>query len=186
MYSRLLSSCFVVLMAGPAFAQAAPQRPASASQAPATDPGWWRSAGFRKEIGLTNDQSTRIDHIWQSVLPELREEWGQLDEREVKLSRLIQANADEAEIARQIDKVEAMRSMLNKDRQLMLVHMRQVLTPEQRLKFNDHWVQYREAEQQQQQQPRRPSSQHSSSPSAGQSPRPAQPPSSATPTKRPE
>ena len=38
-------------------------------------------------------------------------------------------------MTRQIDKVEAIRSRLNKTRQLLLLHHRQVLTPEQRVKL---------------------------------------------------
>jgi Spy/CpxP family protein refolding chaperone len=41
----------------------------------------------------------------------------------------------EAEIIRQIDQVEALRSELSKTRSLMLYHIRRVLTPEQRLKL---------------------------------------------------
>ena len=45
---------------------------------------------------------------------------------------------------RQIDRVEAVRANLNKMRTLMLLHMRQVLTPDQRTRFNalhDRWEQ---------------------------------------------
>ena len=58
------------------------------------------------------------------------------------LSRLIAANADEAAVTRQVDKVEALRSHLNKMRTLQLLHIRQVLTPDQRTKLNkihDQW-----------------------------------------------
>ena len=37
---------------------------------------------------------------------------------------------------RQVDRVEAIRSHLNKMRTLQLLHIRQVLTPEQRVKLN--------------------------------------------------
>jgi Spy/CpxP family protein refolding chaperone len=65
-----------------------------------------------------------------------------LDQQEEELSRLIAANADEAAVVRQVDKVEELRAHLNKMRTLMLLHMRQVLTPEQRVKLNklhDQW-----------------------------------------------
>jgi Spy/CpxP family protein refolding chaperone len=44
-------------------------------------------------------------------------------------------NADEAIVVRQVDKVEAIRSHVNKTRQLLLLHHRQLLTPEQRVKL---------------------------------------------------
>jgi len=55
---------------------------------------------------------------------------------------MIAANADEAAVTRQVDKVEAIRANMNKKRTLMLLHMRQVLSPEQRVKLNklhDQW-----------------------------------------------
>jgi Spy/CpxP family protein refolding chaperone len=44
--------------------------------------------------------------------------------------------ADEGQVSQQIDQVEAVRSALNKTRTLMLLRMRHVLTPEQRVQLN--------------------------------------------------
>jgi len=66
----------------------------------------------------------------------LRQKKVELDEQEAELSRLIAANADEAVVTRQVDKVEGIRGTLNKGRTLMLLRMRQVLTPEQRVTLN--------------------------------------------------
>jgi Spy/CpxP family protein refolding chaperone len=96
---------------------------------------WWKSDDFKRELGLTLEQSTRIDTIFRNTLPKLKEGKRQLDEKEGELSRLIQDNADAAAVGRHVDKVEAVRSALNKERTLMLLHMRQVLTPDQRLKL---------------------------------------------------
>ena len=66
-----------------------------------------------------------------------------MDGEEAALSQLIDQNVDEAQIARQVDVVEATRARLNKMRTLMLFRMRQVLTPEQRTKFtplHDKWI----------------------------------------------
>jgi Spy/CpxP family protein refolding chaperone len=77
----------------------------------------------------------RLEAIFQSVLPELRKGRDDLDRHEAELSRLIETGADEALVTKQLDKVEALRSRLNKTRQLLLLHHRQVLTPEQRVKL---------------------------------------------------
>jgi len=53
----------------------------------------------------------------------------------MKLSRLFEGNADEAVLARQIDRVETARANLNKSRSLMLMRMRRVLTSEQLVRF---------------------------------------------------
>jgi Spy/CpxP family protein refolding chaperone len=96
---------------------------------------WWKSEQFKKELGLTADQSARIDKIWETTRPELRQEWEELQKLEEKLSRLIQNDADEAVLARQIDRVETARANTNKTRSLMLVQMVKTLTPDQRSRF---------------------------------------------------
>ena len=103
---------------------------------------WWKSEPFKKELGLTSDQSARIDKIWENTRLELRQEGDALSTLEAKLSRMIQNDADEAALTRQIDRVETARAAANKTRSLMLVQMLKVLTPEQRTRFNalhDRW-----------------------------------------------
>ena len=56
---------------------------------------------------------------------------------------MIEANADEALVVKQVDRVEATRATLGKMRTLMLFHMHQVLTPDQLTKFkiaHDKWA----------------------------------------------
>ena len=55
MYQRLVCLAFVLAAAASASAQTLPEPPGP----------WWRSEPVKKELGLTNDQSMRIDHIWQ-------------------------------------------------------------------------------------------------------------------------
>jgi Spy/CpxP family protein refolding chaperone len=97
---------------------------------------WWRDAQFQKDLNLTADQSTRIDGVFQSTVSILRQKKVELDQQEAELSRLIAANADEGVVIRQVDKVEGIRANLNKMRTLMLLRMRQVLSPEQRVQLN--------------------------------------------------
>jgi Spy/CpxP family protein refolding chaperone len=97
---------------------------------------WWKSEEVVKELGLTADQSARIDKIFHSMRPELRQEFDELDRLESKLSRLIEGDTvDEAALARQIDRVETARANANKTRSLMLWRMRQILTPDQRARL---------------------------------------------------
>ena len=103
---------------------------------------WWKDAQFQKDLSLTADQSARIDGVFQSAITQLRQKKVELDEQEAELSRLIAGNADEGGVVRQVDKVEAIRGALNKTRTLMLLRMRQVLTPEQRVilnKLHEQW-----------------------------------------------
>ena len=103
---------------------------------------WWRDAQFQKDLSLTVDQSARIDAVFQSTVSILRQKKVELDQQEAELSRLIAANADEGVVVRQVDKVEGIRASLNKTRTLMLLRMRQVLSPDQRVQLNklhDQW-----------------------------------------------
>ena len=97
---------------------------------------WWRDAQFQKDLTLSTEQSARIDTVFQSTISLLRQKREELDQQEAELSRLIAANADEAVVVRQVDKVEGVRASLNKHRTLMLLRMRQVLSPDQRVKLN--------------------------------------------------
>jgi len=97
---------------------------------------WWRDAQFQKDLSLSAEQSARIDSVFQSTISLLRQKREELDQQEAELSRLIAANADEAVVVRQVDKVEGIRAGLNKHRTVMLLRMRQVLSPEQRVKLN--------------------------------------------------
>ncbi|MGE3507271.1 MAG: Spy/CpxP family protein refolding chaperone [Vicinamibacterales bacterium] len=96
---------------------------------------WWKSPQFQKDLGMTDDQVARVDAIFQATLPDLRVKRTELDTFETKLSNLIEADADETAVSRWVDKTEAARGSLNKARTLMLMRMRQVLTPEQRVRF---------------------------------------------------
>jgi Spy/CpxP family protein refolding chaperone len=134
---QLICTAFLLLaMAVPALAQ---------TLTPQTLPfPWWKSEPFKKELGLSADQSGRIDKIWETTRPELRGEWDELSKLEAKLSHLIQRDADEALLSRQIDRVESARANANKTRSLMLVQMLKVLTPDQRVRFktlHDRWQQ---------------------------------------------
>lgn len=103
---------------------------------------WWRDAQFQRDLSLTSDQTTRIENLFQSTVGAQRSKKAELDQQEEELSRLIASNADEALVVKQLDKVEAVRSSLNKMRTLQLLHIRQVLTPDQRMKLNkihDQW-----------------------------------------------
>jgi Spy/CpxP family protein refolding chaperone len=97
---------------------------------------WWKAEPARSELGLTTEQSARIENIFQESMTQLRAQKGDLDRVEGKLSRMIEANAEESVVSQQIDRVEAVRSALNKTRTLMLLRMRQALTPEQRSTLN--------------------------------------------------
>lgn len=97
---------------------------------------WWKDAQFQRELGLSAEQSTKIDAIFQASIAQLRPKKEELDKQEELLSQQIVAGADETLVTKQVDKVEAIRAHMNKMRTLMLLKERQVLSPEQRVKLN--------------------------------------------------
>jgi Spy/CpxP family protein refolding chaperone len=104
---------------------------------------WWTDEKVIKDLALAPDQSSRIDAIFRATLAQLRQSKEELDRQESELSRLIEINSDETTVSRQVDKVESVRAGLNKTRTLMLLHMRQILTPKQNTKFkavHEQWL----------------------------------------------
>jgi Spy/CpxP family protein refolding chaperone len=97
---------------------------------------WWKDAQFQRDLGLTPDQTAKIDAIFQSTISLLRQKKADLDRQEDELSLMIASGADESLVTRQVDKVESTRASMNKMRTLMLLHERQVLTPDQRVRLN--------------------------------------------------
>ena len=97
---------------------------------------WWKDAQFERELGLSAEQSTKIDAIFQATISQLRQKKDELDRQEEVLSQQIVAGADEMLVTKQVDRVEAIRAHMNKMRTLMLLHERQVLSPDQRAKLS--------------------------------------------------
>ena len=124
-----------LLVSAQLFAQAPAGAPPPQNGQSAPRFAWWRDDPYQRHLGLTSDQVSRLEAMWQAALPELRKGRDDLDRREAELSRLIETNADETVVTRQVDKVEAIRARLNKARTLVIWHHRQLLTPEQRVKL---------------------------------------------------
>ncbi len=128
-----------VVAAGPVAALATQEQPQTAPQAQGHAPSgqqerrfWWKDAAVQKELGLSKGQAGKIDAIWAASAPSIRAAHKEMDGLEAEFNRLIKENtADERVIALQIDRVEALRSQINKARWLMLYRMHRVLTPEQ-------------------------------------------------------
>jgi Spy/CpxP family protein refolding chaperone len=95
---------------------------------------WWQNDRYRAELGLTADQSRRLEDIFQSTVPTLRAQKKAFDDAEAEFSRLLE-HANDSAVLEQVPRVEASRSELNKTRALMLLRMRRALTTDQWVKF---------------------------------------------------
>jgi Spy/CpxP family protein refolding chaperone len=133
-FGRAVLHVAVLLVSAPLFAQA-PGTRAQQNGQPTPRFAWWQDESYQRHLGLTSDQVTRLETIWQAALPELRKGRDDLDRQEAELSRLIETNADETVVTRQVDKLEATRAHVNKARTMLIWHHRQLLTPEQRVKL---------------------------------------------------
>jgi Spy/CpxP family protein refolding chaperone len=120
---RLLPALFVLVLAAPVRGQG-------------FGFAWWKDAQFERELGLSAEQSAKIDAIFQATISQLRQKKDELDRQEDVLSKQIVAGADETLVTKQVDRVEAIRAQMNKMRTLMLLHERQVLSPDQRVKLS--------------------------------------------------
>ena len=95
---------------------------------------WWNSDQYRHELGLTTDQSRRLEDIFQAALPGLRTAKKSLDDAEAEFGSLVQ-RGDDAAVMAQLDRVETSRGELSKTRTKMLLKMRRVLTTDQWVKL---------------------------------------------------
>ena len=103
---------------------------------------WWLSDDVRQELQLSDEASTRIEEIFQGTVPELRSGWRELDVLEKKFDKLVSQNdVTEAEVAHDLEHLEAARGELRTTRTMMLFKMHRELTAEQRaqLKAYNEW-----------------------------------------------
>jgi Spy/CpxP family protein refolding chaperone len=98
---------------------------------------WWQSERFQKELGLSKEQITRIEAVYQNTTPLLRAQKEAFDRREEKLSKILaDPKSDEAMVVQATDRLEAARNEMGRTRTLMIFRIRRVLTDEQLLKLN--------------------------------------------------
>lgn len=98
---------------------------------------WWTDESVQKRLALSADQSRRLEELFSQALPTLRSGRDRLEVAERDLSALIEGSLDDSLVVRQLERVEATRAEVNKARTLMLLHMRRVLSPDQRLRLDE-------------------------------------------------
>lgn len=95
---------------------------------------WWQNERFRTELGLTPEQSARLETIFQKTQPTLRQQMQALDRAEMEFDRLVETG-DDASVLAYVETVESARAEVNKTRTVMLLRMRRSLTADQWAKF---------------------------------------------------
>ena len=144
--ARLLTLVILMAFLGSAGANAAPlceqqrgdgKKPEESRQQEDGPPRWkwWLHPESRKEIGLTDKQSRKLDEVWEATAPKQRERFHELEKLEQALAQTIKENvADVAIVGQQVEKVEKLRAEYNATRTVMIYRMHLLLTPEQRVK----------------------------------------------------
>ena len=95
---------------------------------------WWQSDLYKRELGLTAEQSRRLEEIFQAAAPTLRAQKKALDKAEAEFEHLVE-KGDDGAVMEQVGRVEIARAELNKSRTMMLLRMRRALTTDQWAKF---------------------------------------------------
>ena len=93
---------------------------------------WWTSPEMAQRLGLTSDQTKKMDDVFQQARLKLIDLDAAVRKEEVIMERLVSADQpDEAKIVAQIDKVAQARAELEKANARMLLGIRRLLTPDQ-------------------------------------------------------
>jgi len=105
--------------------------------APAMGQGvkWWMADQYKHELGLTADQSRRLEEVFQAALPTLRAQKKALDDADQQFQQVMQ-RGNYSSVMEQVDHLEAARANLNRTRTMMLVNMRKLLTTDQWIKLD--------------------------------------------------
>lgn len=129
---------------------------------------WWQHERFQRELGLTTEQITRIEGIYQTTDPLLRAQKQALDRREEKLSKVIaDPKSDEPAVLQATDRLELARNEISRTRTLMLFRIRRVLDDTQLTKLNAmHEHDRRQREQRERKGSPKGKSQHQDDPAA--------------------
>lgn len=98
---------------------------------------WWQQERFQKELKLTPDQISKIEGIFQALVPIARSQKQAVDRHEEKLSKVIaDPKSDESTVLQATDRLELARNEMTRTRTLMLFRIRRVLSEEQVTKLN--------------------------------------------------
>ena len=98
---------------------------------------WWRSPMVVQRIGLTADQTKKMDGIFEQSRLQLIDLKANVEKQNAMLEPLLSANPpDTTKAMTQIDKVAEARAELEKANAKMLLGIRGVLTPEQWTKLH--------------------------------------------------
>jgi len=99
---------------------------------------WWKDESARKELELTDTQVRKISGLYESRVRQLKPVYEELERQRDVLNKMSQERTVEVPVyAIQVNRVDALRSDLNKTRVIMLYEIHRVLTAKQMLKLGE-------------------------------------------------
>jgi Spy/CpxP family protein refolding chaperone len=108
------------------------------------NPGaWWTNPNLVTRLGLTDDQKSKIEKVFENHRQSLSDESAQLDKQESQLAALLAADpVDHNAVLSQIDRVTQARADLERSNSAMTLEMREVLSSAQwqQLQSQPRWL----------------------------------------------
>lgn len=104
----------------------------AAAEGPPQDHKWWQGQRAR-ELGLTKDQSDKIESIWSTSYPRFQAAMDDFQGAQRELDRLLAGDrTTEGDVVRELVKVQGLRNEASRQLTLMLYRFYRELSPEQR------------------------------------------------------
>src|SRR5438270_89580 len=99
---------------------------------------WWKNPEVVQNLGLTDDQTQKIDRTFQEHRLQLIDLHANLEKQEALLQPLVDADQpDEAKVMAQVDRVAQARAALERSNASMMLAIRRLLTPDQWKKLQE-------------------------------------------------
>jgi Spy/CpxP family protein refolding chaperone len=96
-------------------------------------PAWWQDNALRSRLGLTQEQTDRINGLFKTYVEDTGGIFEELSRAEADLKTVLdKEGADDSVVLAKIDDVEHLRYQINTRRFFMLYRMDRALTPGQR------------------------------------------------------
>lgn len=92
---------------------------------------FWQDEVIKKEIALTDQQVQKIQALSDAAKPEFDKYREEFTKEQKELDRLMSIRAEDVTVMMQIDRVEALRTVLNKRQTLLRYRIHKVLSPQQ-------------------------------------------------------
>ena len=101
---------------------------------------WWKHPQIASELGLTEEQISTIETIFDKKKVKMTELKDKLMEKRTQLQeKIADPNAKRKDIDNQAEEVDKLILKLDKIKREMILEIREVLTPDQRAKLQEIW-----------------------------------------------